>query len=170
MKPASYRITEQDQLAFNILHWQATVPKALLYVAIVVAGLLALAFVFDGLDAVMPVMVGGIAGAGIMMLIARYILVPRHAKRAWRDFALIREPIELCVTEDGFKIVQPSAHVNATWEKMIAWDENAKVFAIYVTRQQAYILPKEQIDDEVIDFARKRLMSTGLVQKGKTRK
>jgi len=170
MAPAKYTLTEEDQLAFNILHWRGTVPKALLYVGIAVAGMLALAFAVDGLDVVLPVLVGGTVGAAIMLLLARYVMVPRHAKRAYRDFALIKEPVELSVSEEGFAMHQPSAHVDAKWDKMIAWDENAHVFAIYVTRQQAYILPKSQVDDGVVDFARERLMASGLIQKGKARK
>ena len=170
MPPAKYAITQQDQLAFNILHWRGTVPRALFYVTLVVAGMIALAFAFDGMEGAIPVAVGGVVGVAVMLTLARYILVPRHAKRAWREFALIKEPVELSFTDDGFTLLQPSAHVDARWEKMIAWDEDAQVFAIYVTRQQAYILPKAQLDDAVIDFARERLIATGLVQKGAKRK
>ncbi|MEO1222364.1 MAG: YcxB family protein [Pseudomonadota bacterium] len=135
-----------------------------------VAAMIALAFAFDGWDAVLPVSIGGLIGAGLMLGLARFVFVPRYAKRAWRDFALIKEPVELTLSAEGFGMVQPSAHVDAKWEQIIAWDEDSKVFALYVTRQQAYILPKSQLSVGHIDFSRSCLIKSGLIKKGTKRK
>lgn len=168
--PATYAITENDQLAFNILHWRATVPRALVFVAIVIVCLMALSYIADGPESTLLVAVGGVAGAALMFTLARFVLVPRHAKRAYREFALIKEPVKLSMNDETFSIVQPSARVEASWTQIIAWNEDLKVFAMYVTRQQAYILPKGQVEDSMIDFARERLVATGLIARGKARK
>lgn len=170
MDPIHYAIREEDQLAFADLHFRASVPRFLLAGGLAVAALLAMAFAVDGAEAAWAVSIGGAIGLALMYALIRYIFVPRHARRAWRDFALIQEPIDLTLGEDGFTLNQASAHVEARWEHMIAWDEDKRVLAIYVTRQQAYILPKDQVGAAALEYARERLIESGLIAKGKRRK
>ncbi len=170
MGTAEYAIKEKDQIAFGILHFRAALPRFLAMTGVAVLGMMALGYCFDGFEALLSVGIGGVIGIVLMLSIVRFITVPRFAKRAWRDFALIKEPISLSLHGTGFNLVQPSAHVEALWEKMIAWDEDKLIFAIYVTRQQAYILPKDQVDEEHIDYARERLVESGLVARGTKRK
>ncbi|MEM7700593.1 MAG: YcxB family protein [Pseudomonadota bacterium] len=170
MESARYAIMEADQIAFNLLHFRASIGRFLLIAAGLVCAIMLIAFAFDGVEAVTSVGIGGVIGMVLMLALVRYLIVPRFARKAWRDFALIREPIEFSAHADGFAIHQPSAHVEATWSNMIAWDEDAKVFAIYVTRQQAYILPKPQIEGDFIDFVRAQLIESGLTKRGARRK
>ncbi|MEM1050846.1 MAG: YcxB family protein [Pseudomonadota bacterium] len=170
MEPVKYTLTEQDQLAFNILHWQASVPKAIFYAGLAIFGMGVLAYLIDGAGTVIFVAVGGLLGAVLVLCLARYVLVPRFAKRSWREFALIKETVELAISIDGFSMTQPSAYVDSKWEQMIAWDENSHIFAIYVTQQQAYILPKSQVSEHHLSYARDRLIESGLIAKGTKRK
>ncbi|MEM7688153.1 MAG: YcxB family protein [Pseudomonadota bacterium] len=153
-----------------MLHFRASIGRFVLIATGAVLAIMAIAYTFDGEEAVLPVAIGGVIGVVLMLAIIRYVTVPRFARKAYRDFALIREPIEFSPREDGFTLHQPSAHVDAQWLNMIAWDENEKVFAIYVTRQQAYILPKQQVEAEVIDFVRAGLINSGLIERGARRK
>jgi len=167
--PVGYSIEEADQVAFNALHFRGSVPRFVLFATLTVGAIMALAYSFDGAMGALSVCIGGVIGIALMLAIVRYITVPRFARKAWRDFALIREPMTLTLHEEGFTLDQPSAHVDGRWSNMIAWDEDVKVFAIYVTRQQAYILPKDQIEADIIDYARARLIDSGLIKRGKRR-
>lgn len=153
-----------------LLHFRASIPAFLVASALTIAILSAAAFVYDDEGAAIAVAIGGLLGVSGMFAFFRFVSVPRQAKRAWHEFALIKEPMELSVDEDGFELIQPSAHVKSPWRDMIAWNEDLRVFAIYITQQQAYILPKDQIEASTIDFARTRLIESGLTAKRKKRK
>lgn len=170
METARYAIGEEDQIAFMLLHFRRSIPAFLVAGALTVVLLGTLAFVYDDGRAAMAAAIGGVLGMSAMFGYFRFLAIPKHAKRAWREFALIQEPMEFTVGTDGFEIVQPSAHVKALWSNMIRWDEDERVFAIYVTQQQAYILPKNQIEPSVIEYARQCLVESGLAAKGKKRK
>lgn len=170
MEPARYSISQEDHIAFVLLHFRRNIPGFLIAGSLAVCILCAGAFVYDDGNAALAVAIGGVLGMGGMFAIIRYFSVPRHAKRAWQEFALIKEQMELRVSEGGFELDQPSAHVKSSWCDMVAWNEDERVFAIYVTQQQAYILPKGQIEASLIDYARTQLIESGLQAKGKKRK
>jgi hypothetical protein len=170
VEPVEYTIGEADHVAFNLLQWRAMIPRTILAGAVAVIALGVLAYAIDGLDAFVPVAIGGTIGVGAVLMIQRFIVVPRFARKTWREFKLLRETMTLSLGEEGFAIQQPSAHVDAFWQDMIAWDENARILAIYITRQLAYVLPKLDVGPDHIDYARERLIESGLIAKGTRRK
>jgi len=88
----------------------------------------------------------------------------------WDAFGLIKEEMTIKLGEEGFTITQPSAHVDAKWSDMTGWDEVTEVLAVYVTRNQGYVVPKSQVPVSQIDYARERLIANGLPKAGALRK
>ena len=169
MEPLRYSISENAQIAFSLMHFRASAWKILAFLCAFVVAIVCLSWSTGRLPEVVPVIVGGGVGIALWLGILQFIIVPWQAKRAWNEFSLIKEPIDLTLTETGINLAQPSATLESPWQNMIAWNECAEVFAIYVTRQQAYIIPKDQVGTEHIEFARKCLIESGLSKKGKRR-
>ncbi len=170
MEPAAYSISQEDHVAFSVMHFYGSFIQFVLVVGFFVIAMTALLLALFEWNSAYSAIIGGAVGMVLMFVLTRFVTVPRHAKKSWRDFALLREPVELTLSQDGFSMVQPSAEVTAKWSDMVAWNESEHVFAIYITQHQAYILPKPQIPASHIDFARERLMESGLVKKRKRRK
>jgi len=170
MDPVHYSISEKNQLDFSVMHFWASMPRFLAIMGGLVVVIVAVSWSLDDWGIALSAIVSGVVGVSIMLAIVRFFTIPRFARKAWRDFALIKEPVELALSEDGFKMTQPSAHVDAAWDNMLAWNETDSVFAIYVTQQQAYILPKAQVGTRAIDYVRERLIDSGLVKRGAKRK
>ncbi len=170
MEPATYSISQEDHVAFSVMHFYGSFAQFVLVMGLVVVAVTAVLLALFEWTSAYSVIIGGAVGMAVMFVLTRFVTVPRHAKKSWRDFALLREPVELTLSQEGFSMVQPSAEVTAKWDDMIVWNESEHVFAIYITQQQAYILPKQQIPASHIDFARERLIESGLVKKRKRRK
>lgn len=111
----------------------------------------------------------GVSAVGTLAAI-RFLMVPRIAKRQWRENHNIREELTLTLNQDGFTIAEPSSHVDARWDQMLKWEESDAILAIFPNSLVAYILPKQQVGPEHIDFARQRLISNGLAQAGAVRR
>ena len=135
-----------------------------------VAALILLAVGAGEPEDAISVAVGGVLGALGMIFLMRFVMIPRQANKAWNEYALIKEEMTLTLHEDSFIIDQKSGHVDSKWTDMIAWDETDLLFAIYLTRQLAYILPKDQVPPSHLDYARQRLLKSGLKKAGKRRK
>ncbi|WP_298333538.1 YcxB family protein [uncultured Erythrobacter sp.] len=170
MEAARYKVSEEHQIAFTLLHFRASIPLFLLAGGLVTLAIAAVAYALADKFAALSVAIGGVIGVCLMLAIIRFFSIIRHAKRAYREFALIKEPVELTLSDAGFTMAQPSAHVEGRWDKMIKWDEDDEVFAIYITQQQAYVVPKDQVEPGLIHVARNGLMASGLTTKRKKRR
>lgn len=170
MEPVSYQISEQINRRFWELQFNSSLKKGLTILACWVIVLGVIAFALDGLVGAVSIATGGVAAVLVVVLVARYFFLPRNAAKAWRDHALLREEMELSLRDEGFSIKQPSAYVDVQWTDIVAWNESTDLLAIYPTLQMAYVIPKVDIGSEHVDFARGRLIASGLPNKGKRRK
>ncbi len=170
MGPVRYSISEELHLAFWKLQFASSLFRGLAILTGLVAILGLIAFLFDDAIAALSVVIGGVISATLVIAFSRFVVLPWQAKRAWADYVLIKEHVDLTLDDEGFSLVQPSAHVNGKWSQIVLWNERDELFAMYLNSQLAYILPKDQIDKAIINFARERLIAAGLVKKGKRRK
>ena len=170
MESVKYTLTEEEHLAFWKLQFDSSLKRSLVVLAALIAALAVASVAISGPASAVGVVSGGIAGAIIVLLLCRFVIIPYQANKVWRDFALIKEEMTLTLREEGFTIEQVSGHVDAKWSQMVAWHEAQAVFAIFVNRQLAYLIPRGQVAPEVVDFARERLIESGLTKKGARRK
>ncbi|MGB3472403.1 MAG: YcxB family protein [Erythrobacter sp.] len=166
MEPVSYTISKEDHFAFWARQFSKSIRRFVIIVAGVVVVLGSLAWFLSDWTSAVAVVTGGCIGAVLFPLIMRYLVLPREAQRTWDAFALIKEEMTIDLGEERFTITQPSAHVDAKWSDMTGWDEVAGVFAVYVTRNQAYVIPKSQVPASHIDYARERLIANGFPKAG----
>lgn len=170
MEPVSHTITKDDHFAF----WARQLSKSIRRFVIIVAGVVVvlglLAWFLNDRTSAVAVATGGCIGAILFPLIMRCLVLPKEAQRMWDAFGLIKEEMTIKLGEEGFTITQPSAHVDAKWSDMTGWDEVTEVLAVYVTRNQGYVVPKSQVPVSQIDYARERLIANGLPKAGALRK
>lgn len=170
MGPVTYQLSEADYLGYLRLHTRSQWPVFVAMALYVVIGFICLAWFLEDFGSLPEILAGTVAAFIGLGMLAYYIRLPRSTAKTWREYALIKEPMTRTQTDDGFTINQPSAHIAAKWGDMVKWDEDDGIFAIYVTRQSAYIMPKCSVPTDHVDFARQRLIASGLPQRRKLRK
>lgn len=170
MTTATFQLTEADYVAFLRLYYRRYRPMSL---AILFGASLLLVIVgWQSQNWAMTRTVIGtmFALAIVYGLALHYWLLPRHAAKTWADYALIKEPVTLTVNATGVRYEQPSAHVDVQWHSALLWDEDDVIFAVFATRQLAYIFPKRVCDAALLTAVRDGLVASGLTDKGKLRK
>ena len=170
MDPVHFSLDKETHLAFWRMQFDASLKRGLLILGALIVALAGLAFMFDDGASMIAIIIGGTVGVVVVLTLVRFVFLPRNAAKMWREYALIKEPMELTMSEAEFSLNQPSAHVRAQWAQMVKWNENDVLLAIYLNAQMAYVLPKEAIGKEHIDYARERLIASGLATRGKGRK
>ncbi|WP_086607552.1 YcxB family protein [Erythrobacter donghaensis] len=170
MEPVAYRISEADHITLMRMFQKRALPRFAMFMAIVVALVFVVAVPLGLPEAGYSAAVTALVIVPTFALFARYVTIPRKAARAFRDYALIREEMTLSLTGEGFAITQASGHVAMAWSDVLMWDENDRILAIHPTGELAYILPKQAIGRDRVDFIRQHLVDYGLSSKGKRRK
>ena len=170
MEPVSYHISYEDQLSFAVLHQTRSMKSFTLFIIGLVFFVTLMGYLRDSPSAAIGAAAGGIFALIAMFILARFILVPWHTKRAYRDFKMIQEEMTLSLSDESFTIDQASGNVTAQWENMVKWDENERILAFYPQRQMAYIFPKAALGNDRIAHMRAKMVKSGLPKKGKLRK
>lgn len=170
MDPVRFTISEENHFEFVKLHFWQNLRRLWWVMAALILGLALTYGMIWNLYAGLIMMGLAVATSIPLLSLIRLILLPWHSRRNWKDFALIREEVEFSADGAGFSLVQKSAHVDALWDNMITWAENARILTIYVTRQQAYILTKDEIPSDQIDGVRSCLIASVLAKAGARRR
>lgn len=120
------------------------------------------------LDGLIPVSVGimvGLAITGVLMATLR-----ARSREVYEESASLKEEMTLTFTDEGFEVEQASGLYRAKWDTLVRWDENARIFAVFLNRQMAIIFPKAQVSEDVVDFAREQMKRSGLTRPRELRK
>ncbi len=170
MKPACYHITEADFVAFQQLLAARAAPRFAVLMAVVAAVASAIGVILGVPAIAIGAFGGAIVGAIGLPLIARWLVIPRQARKVYREYDLIQEDMTLNLTADGFVISQPSGSVTVGWQSVVLWHENDLLLTLHPTRNLAYILPKAALGEGAIAILKERLVAHGLTRQGKPRK
>lgn len=168
--PVSFTISEGDYHALNALMFRRTWGRCLvlgLLAAAVVA--VPVAWVERSLLLGIGLILVGLAAGTIYILAMRLFLRPR-GRKVYRESASLQEEMTVTVDQDGLHVEQASGSYHAQWRKLVRWDENEAVFALFPNRIQALIFPKHEVGKEVVDFMRKQMKISGLPRPWRLRK
>lgn len=125
----------------------------------------------DGLrasDVLAVALIGSVALTAV--LVVGWLTLPRRARQVFRESAGLHEQHRYELDETGFTTTQTSGHLRANWSDLVKWDETDEIFVIFPNRLMGYLIPKGQVSPEFVDYARLRLIDSGLSIKGKLRK
>jgi len=170
MEPVAYRISQGDYITLMRMFAVRAIPRFVMVMAGVVGVVSLAAVVLDAPEAAYSAAITVVIIVPVLVLLGRYVIIPRKGARTFREYALIREEMTLSLSDEGFAIAQPSGHVAMAWGDLLMWDESDRILAIQPTRELAYIIPKQAIGDERATFIRQKLADHGLPSKGKRRK
>lgn len=170
MEPVRYHITQGDYIAFQQLIQARAVPRFVLFMA----GLALVVSLVGALLGAPDVAIGAFGGAAIgaigLPLIARWIVIPIQARKAYREYDLIKEEMALTLGDDSFAISQPSGNIEVSWASVVLWREDDRMLTLHPTSNLAYILPKAAIGEGCIATIKQHLAASGLPRQGKRRK
>jgi hypothetical protein len=131
------RLTEEEFVNFSMWHYHKQRMTRLSYFGLVVFVLTSIAIGFWGGDPLL-VITGAVAGIWGLFLDR---LIERRVKRVFRLEEPMREQVHYEVSEDGITWTQPSLAGRTSWDNLHRAVEAAGVFAFYITRNQAFIIP-----------------------------
>ena len=137
-----YRITENDYAHLARFHaWRHLIARtsAKLLVAVIVA-LLGIGLWIDPEVALIFVIV--VAVYVIMFAVGLFLLTPRRARRHYRQYKAMQEPIAAELTETGVKFSNGDGEAILPWSKVFQWRQNDQFILIYGMPILYHIVPK----------------------------
>lgn len=135
---ATYTISERDYIAAGRLFRRLT-RKALMIHLIIAAALLLLA-IFAPSAALRGAGVGGLIG-GVTVWILMHLLAPWFARRHYRTYKAIQQPITITLQEDGIRLTAHDYDTLLRWSHLLKWRENAQFILIYPIPRLFYLVP-----------------------------
>ncbi len=170
MEPVIFHITEELHLSFSRLQFARSMPRVSMILIGTALTLVMLAFLVGDPGAAKGVGGGALLGGFGVLLLTRFVLLPRYSRNHYRQFALFREEITLTLGEDAFEMDQSSGRVRMEWTNIQRWIENDELIAVYPSSALAYLFPKSALREEGSIFVRERLSHAALPKEGKKRK
>jgi hypothetical protein len=183
MREIHVQLDEADAIAAYRLFWSVALRRRYLHVVLPIL-IVVLTWVYGtgrgigpGRSAVLMAEIAAvlIACVGLIALIAYFIVVPRRARRGFRQNYMLREPMVLTPDDHALHIVQASARGQRPWSSFTAWAENRLVLMLLSTDQLFFWIPKRVLDASELTAIRANLAragiprARGLVRDGRTR-
>jgi hypothetical protein len=169
----NFRITEEDHYAVNRLVLARSLGR-LRPLLLLVVGLAVLSIAVNVLlersvlDGLMPLIVG--VAVGGLAALGMFVTLKPRARKIYRETASLREEMTLVFEDGGFRIEQLSGLWRVRWGDLVRWDENHDIFAVFPNRQMTIIVPKKQVNEDVVNFIREQRKLSGLPLPWKLRK
>ena len=136
---ATYTISERDYVRAMKLFSKITPKVASIYAISIVA--LALTAFFGS-----PVLgagaIGGLIGGLVVVVLGRLIASPLRAKRHYRKYKAIHEPITIQLKAEGVGFATADGSGVIKWEKIFKWRQNDNYLLIYPMPRLYHIVPK----------------------------
>ena len=140
---ATYTISERDYVRAMKLFSKIT-PKVAGIYAIAVIGLASATFF--GPPVIRDGAIGGLIGGLVVVVFGRLLISPLLAKRHYRKYKAIQEPITIQLTEEGVGFTTADGGGVVKWDKVFKWRQNDNYVLIYPMPRLFHIIPKTKID------------------------
>lgn len=91
-----------------------------------------------------------------------YWLLPRQARRHFRQTSLLSEAMTLSWDEDGFSLAGDRASSRLAWRDLYAWDENDDIVLLMQSEMLYNLVPKSALTNEQTEDLKKCLKTAEL--------
>ena len=145
-----YTITEADFVKGAKLCAAAT-KKQLILLSVVGLGFLLIGIF--GPRSLKGMGFGGFFGGIIGYFIVLHIITPWNAKRNYKKYKSIQEPLKISLIEEGFAITASNGHCNVKWVNLLKWREDINYILVFFAPKMFYLVPK-RIADSGFDIVR----------------
>jgi hypothetical protein len=136
-----YRITEDDYAKAMQLHeWRRVLrwPSAIARATILILLILGAWWLPPDAAQIAAVCVVALAIAPAV----RVYLVTHHARRMYRQYKGIQEPMTVELSDDGLRVGSVDGEAILPWRKILQWRQNDQFVLIYKMPMLFYLLPK----------------------------
>lgn len=137
----SFRISEQDYVRALLLHEPVIRAKALVYLG---ALFLLAVLLFQQVTGIALIAI--VVGAGIRILIQRYVWLPFYGRRSYRKYPLIQDEVSIELQDEGIRLRSAQRDGVLPWQKFLKWRHNDEFILIYLMPRLFYIVPKRLAD------------------------
>ena len=134
-----YKISEVDYVRAMKLFSIITPKIAAMYAAAI--AVLGVAAVF-GPPVLKGGAIGGLIGGGVVIILGRLIVNPFLARRHYRKYKAIQEPIYIQLKDDGIEFSTADGKGLLRWEKIFKWRQNEDYVLIYPMPRLYHIVLK----------------------------
>lgn len=146
------QISEKDYFDFNKDHFKTlTKGKLVLYS---VAIIFLLAWVYAPLIrnnsslSDLPLSVVLLPFIFVFIYLLGYFAAKFRIKRAYKSDALINQPYEVIINENGLVVNAYKSNMNRSWEEIYRYNKTKNGFYIYLSEQKSIIIPKRYFENE----------------------
>ena len=146
---ATYKISEEDYVRAMKLSSKISPRIKAIYAVAVLALVFVAAF---GSTAVIGGVAGGLIGGGAVAVLARLLVNNFLARRHYKKYKAIHEPINIRLQEEGIELSTSDGRVLVRWEKIVKWRQNEAYFLVYPMPRLYHIIPKS-ISDSGFDLS-----------------
>jgi len=140
---ANYTITEADYVQAMKLYSRPKPSMLAILALITVAFIVAISF---GPPALRPGAIGGLVGGLSVMILSRLLLNPMQAKRHYRKYKAIQEPITIELRNAGVEFSTANGEALIRWDKLLKWRQNERYLLLYTMPRLYHIIPKSIAD------------------------
>ncbi|MFV0466992.1 MAG: YcxB family protein [Lachnospiraceae bacterium] len=105
----------------------------------------------------------------IVFLVYIPVTLKLRAKQQMKSSGILSRPLHYKVDDEGIKVIQDEASAQLGWEQIYKVAATKRNLLIYSNRVHAYIIPRNQIEDNYDEFqrlARKKLAAYRVRMKG----
>jgi hypothetical protein len=137
-----YRITEDDYFRAMQLHaWRQQIMKPSVIAARAIAAILVLGAWWTAPDAAL-FFAFCLVVLAIVPLLVMYIWAPWSARRMYRQYMGIQEPMTFELSEDGLRLNSVAGEGVLLWRMILHWRQNDQFVLIYKMPLLFYLVPK----------------------------
>ena len=139
-----------DYLGAQSLHRRWSRQKAIGVIFLVIlAGALGWVLWCQGARLIAGGIVGGLIGGAIGGSVVRFVYVPRKARRVFRQQKSFQREFTLSWNADGVHSKDANGGYSSSWSDFTRWKESERIFLLYLSDIQFYMVPKRAFSDEV---------------------
>jgi Na+/melibiose symporter-like transporter len=145
-----YRITENDYANLARFHaWRNFVTRLAKPLVAFIVALLGIGLWIDPEVALMFVIL--VAAYAILVAAGLFLLTPIRARRHYRRYKAMQEPMAAELTETGVKFSNGDGEAILSWSKVFQWRQNDQFVLIYGMPILYHVVPKS-IEREGFDI------------------
>jgi hypothetical protein len=100
---------------------------------------------------------GGAAAVGLACFALQMLLLPRRARKAYKQMRIDGVTTEYEFDRQGFRASSSLGTSIYTWEHFVRWHENDRLLIMYRTDLLMVPLPKNQVEPAVLEALRAEL-------------
>ncbi len=136
-----FRITEDDYAKAMQLHewrrmlrWPLAIARAIVLILLIFAGWWQ--------PGAAPIIAVCVVVLSILPAVLLYIVVPYSARRMYRQYKGIQEPMTVELSDDGLRLGSVDGEAILRWGMIFRWRQNDQFVLIYKMPMLFYLVPK----------------------------